>query len=553
MLGGMRFESGAVRRWRWAAGERLSEPVRCRAEQWYMIRAQPNGDGEAAAGVQAEFDCGDGRVAARHVQLAALNGDGGELLGWVQAPAEATHVRIGSTGGRASFSQLDLHVVAERDAKCHPTANVPRWSTYRPAFEIEKVCLPESLEMLADVVPGERLEFLSAPRSAAALAGKIRRRVCVIDPDWVRRGGWGVRDLRALAVQSWIITDLDTAALMLRRSGRVEAKVAIRKAPHEIMSARVVYADVPTRGFALLDVFPFSIRDERSGFCVRVIEATRAWKRFADQAGFATLLASETPWASRSGDVISAAMPVERGEWIVTDLPWVCAEIFGPLLAPRVARHALRMHLGEPLPEGVQYWNRWDEAHIVLRDISDMARKFAPLAPVRWAGVEPRVAQLGLTLPTITGGDGGPHLMIRTGRIDQTERHDGLPAEPMIILMRWLARERREGTQWAAAVLRDATLTWQFDAADGLKYAMAYEAPRGAAARPPDAELHVSWNASEPLERTRLELAGGPAMLRLCGGGGVLGDGSLEVQARLLEAVCGWVERSGSRGRTTRA
>ena len=109
---------------------------------------------------------------------------------------------------------------------------------------------------------------------------------------------------------------------------------------------------------------------------MRVLRADRAWKRYADEHGFATLLASETPVARHCGDVLSAARPIGGGELIATDLPWLVAGLHGPLLAPRLAQHALRMHLAGPLDDRVQYWNRWDDGQIVC------ARRVGPRAAI---------------------------------------------------------------------------------------------------------------------------------------------------------------------------
>ena len=65
--------------------------------------------------------------------------------------------------------------------------------------------------------------------------------------------------------------------------------------------------------------------------------------------------------------------------------------------------------------------------------------------------------------------------MLRSGRIDSVALHDGLPAEPLMILMKHLAREVREQTAWSQR-LAGTILTWQFDTAAGLKYAASFDA-----------------------------------------------------------------------------
>jgi hypothetical protein len=74
-------------------------------------------------------------------------------------------------------------------------------------------------------------------------------------------------------------------------------------------------------------------------------------------------------------------------------------------------------------------------------------------------------------------------LLIQTGRIDDRALHDGVPPEPMMIWLKFLAREAREQTAWARQHLCNQAVTWQFDTAVGLKYvaqflaAPAFETP----------------------------------------------------------------------------
>ena len=175
---------------------------------------------------------------------------------------------------------------------------------------------------------------------------------------------------------------------------------------------------------------------------------------------------------------------VGGGELIVTDLPWLVAGGETPLLAPRVAEHLLRMHLAAPIKEHVQYWNRWDNADTVVRDIADLARRYAPLRAVRWASADAALVHLGLTLVPADAAS-GRHLIVATGRIDNCAIHDGVPPEPMMIFMKWLAREVREQTDWAREYLSGLRVIWQFDAADGRKYAANYDAADAATDRAP--------------------------------------------------------------------
>lgn len=477
--GGWRAEPQALRsRDRDHPAREFSRPVRCRRDEWYLARATSPQDGLDALTLLVVFRGREGLLGQRRLRLHAVRGRGAqrELLGWIETPRRATHLQIGLPGLHGPLvEEVVLHRVSERDPKCHPLANVPRWSSYRPPLTLHRVLLPESLSVLAPLLPECTVETLPGPpASAAALAKAARGSALVLDPEWVRTRRWSLADLERVAQSAWLLVDLETFAERLTAAGRLETELVTHRSEHGTMSARCEYADVPTRGLALQDVVPFSVIDERGRFTARGIRPSRAWKRYADDTGLATLLSGETPWADRHGAVLSAMRPVGAGELLLTDLPWLVAGRWGPLMAPRLAAHLLRMHLAAPLADHLQYWNRWSDGNVVVRDIADLAGRYEPLRAVRWATVEPGVARLGVTLRP--GGPVRRHVLISTGRIDDLDRHDGLPPEPLMIVMRHLAREVRERTDWARAHLSDTAVTWQFDAADGVRYALLYEA-----------------------------------------------------------------------------
>lgn len=536
--GGLQLGGDRVRRWRWKSG-RVTEPVRCKREQWYLVRGRVSASANGAtAALQTTFLRDGVRVGEQSVELHPWfpGSDGDEVLGWFLSPDSATHlqVRAPQAGSDALFRRIVLHPVAERDPKCHPLANVPRWSEYSAPFPIEKVYLPRELEALAEVIGAERTEILSRPRSVADLGRRIKQAACVLDPSWVAKWGCGLEGIERLAAESWLIVDLATLADVVTLSGKAVARVVRRAAPQEIMSARVDYADLATRGFALQDVVPYCAVDADGGFRVRVLRATGSWKRYADADGFATLLASETPWEAQCGDVLSCARPLARGELIGTDLPWLLAGRWGAPLAPRVGGKLLRAHLGGAVDDWVQYWNRWDDSRVLLRDIAELPRRYPPLRTVRWASTDQRTAHLGLALGPADGSPVRRRLVIRTGRIDNCDAHDGVPPEPMIIFMKFLAREARERTSWARRVLGGVEVTWQFDTLAGLRYALHYTAA-DSPPRKPRAVVDVSWS-----DRS----SSGPGGIRVSTKVGVFGDGSHEAQRELSVALRAWIQRS---------
>jgi hypothetical protein len=535
-------------RWTWSGRRtRVSGLGRCQHKQWYLIRARLTTPSSTARRALGATFLHRGEITGREwVWLhrnPATGGAGGtavELLGWFETSADATHLRLELPDAR-DVAALTLHPVAERDPKCHPLANVPRWSVYQPPFPLRRVVLPASLEALAGVLTGMETHVRDAPRSVADLATTARRAACVLDPDWVDRLELTLAHVERVAAESWLLVDLATFARLLSRAGTAAAQLVTHRSAHGLMSARVEYADGPTRGFALQDVLPFSVVDDGGRFIVRGLRNSRAWRQYADAEGFATLLAAETPWQRKHGDVLSAIRVVGGGELLVTDLPWLVEGRHGPLVAPRLATHLLRMHLGGALPDHAQYWNRWGAGDVLVRDIADAPLRYPELRTVRWAATTRGVAHLGLSLPAFAG-HARRRMLIQTGRIDRADAHTGLPAEPLLIFMKWLAREIREQTAWARRYLADQTVTWRFSTHTGLKYAVQFDA-----ATPPQTVSTTTRCVVTPPRRPHHRTSDETVEhVIVCEEDeGLFGDGALEFQdaltARLrdvIEAAC---------------
>jgi len=528
--GGLQAGARVLRAWCWnGRAAPTTRPVRCKREEWYLARARlASGTPVEHARLLVVFLRDGQQLGQRCLRLHA---SGSELLGWFETPPTATHLQLrmpdASLGGQ--LGEIVLRNVAERDPKCHPLASVPRWSVYQPPFPIERVVLPADLAGLTPLLDGMTVELLRKPGSRGELRRRARGAACVISPSLVRELDLTLPRLEQLAATAWVIVDLQTLADVLSRGGAAQTRTVTCFARHGIMSARVAYADVPTRGFARQDVVPYATLAPAGGYEARVLKANRSWRQYADQAAFAPLLTAETPWENRHGDVLSAARPVGGGELIATDLPWLVAGCHGPLLAPRIAGHLLRMHLGRPLADHLQYWNRWDDGNVVVRDISDLAQRHPPLRTVRWPASQPGVERLGLTLGPAAGGQVVRHVLVDTGRIDAVGLHDGLPPEPMMIFMKWLAREARERTDWAGRQLAGQSVTWRFETADGLKYAANYDQAPPPTAPPPEVRLRMTGAGCGTSAGVAVD---GVGVARL-GDEGLYGDGSLDFQEAL--------------------
>lgn len=544
--GHVHAHAAALRGWtRHEDGQLMSRLMRCKREEWYLARARlAEGAGLRRAGILVHFVRAGAVVDQRCVWLHGPGGAGhrGELLGWVRTPKTATHMQLSIVGDAlpAQIAAIEFNEVSERDPKCHPLANIPRWSTYRTPFTIQRVVLPTELRALAPLIDGLEVQLAERSATLADLSRMTRGAACVLEPNWTKACKLTLADIERLAAAAWLIVDLETLSRLVAGAGLADAEIVTDAAPHGLMSARVEYADVPTRGLALQDVVPYSVIDDVGHFRMRAIRASRSWRHYADDVGFATLLSSETPWERQHADVLSAVRAVGGGELITTDLPWLVAGRHGRLLAPAIAEHLVRMHLTAPIKEHVQYWNRWGDMNVIVRDIADLASRYAPLHAVRWAGNSVGVAHLGLALRP-ADGPARRHLLIRTGRIDTRVVHAGLPPEPMMIFMKWLAREARERTPWAGRHLTQTAVTWQFDTADGLKYATHFDA-----ADPPAGVAMEVINLRLP-QAGGVAPAGAPAnAIVFEQDEGLHGDASLIFQDTLTNRLRRFIERRSS-------
>lgn len=561
--GGLRVTPRLLRRWRLRDPQATAtEPVRCKRNEWYLIRAAFREPHDLPAtcpfGWRIGLHFGDGRRVLHEsfAELAPWACDPALWLGWVHAPEDATHVALVLDDGPCP-TELTLHPVAEPDIRSHPLANVPAWERYAPAPPMERLILPASLAWLAPLVAasfGGELRLMHTPRSLRALAREVVGSAWVFDPAWAGRLSWP--ELRTLAEASRLVVDLATFA---RLTG---VRLIERSSDYDLFSARVEYADFPTRGFALQDVFAWCTFDGQR-FRQRVLRRGADWRRLAARDGFCVLLTNETPWENRNGDIVAGVRDVGTGQLIVSDAALMAggqqeaaqsvawgrgsgtrAQRVGgqspsagqrtrltaeggcppttaaggcPALpvAPRLAAHLLRMMLGLQIEPAARYRVREPEDAIVVRDIAELARHYPPLRAVRWQSQTAGVVELGLWLPAGARPQ-ARSLVLHTGRIDRCGACAGWPPEPMMIVMRRLALERRG----AAAPRAHRDIFWQFSSACGTRYATLFEAaPR------------LDLQAVEWVDLTAADV------LRELPPIGCAGDGSLEQQAAIERLV----------------
>lgn len=518
----------------------MSEPVRCRREQSYIVRATLRDGAEARA---REFVVDvmdrDGAVDRQRVLMQpVVRESGAELLGWFDTFKEAHELSLRLDDGFRTFEEIVLRPVAECPAVSHPAANIsdapaPSGADAASAAPMaRRVLLPTALASLAGQIESRRVELLEAPVSIKALCDRARGAACVLSPEWIAALRMKWADVQRLAEHAWVIVDLESAARLLASRGVRDLRLRHRGSNRELPCASVRYADAATQGFALSDAFPYAVCSA-SRFGVRFLSGGATWRSYADEHGFATLLG-----LAGSGDparrILCAAMPTAGGELIASDLPWLAAGLFGPLAAPRLACWLLNAQLGGPREPRLQYWTPTREPKVLLREVAELQRHYPALLPVRWAPGCDGVAHLGLALRGASENGTGRGLLIQTGRMDRGAGATSFPPEAMMSLMKLFARERRDRTAWARERLGAATIVWQFDVWGDSQFRHVFESAGPlACSRPPRVVALVDGELDRVPE---IEIEGA-RRVRIDVRQGVLGDGSFEYQRELLRVI----------------
>jgi len=535
--GGVVTARGRLQPWNWQP-DGYSQPVRCKAEDWLTVIAERSGEGQCPVAIR--FSSPDGRTLQTVMEPESPGKEANRTgYSWVQAPRGATRVQIMplGDGNGAELRRLELRPGTERDPKCHPLANLPGWQCYTSGFPIERIVLPESLAGLSGRIAHGEVRIVDTPRSLRKLAAHAVGAAIVIDPQWLSALRLSMSDIERVAAGSWMIIDLETLSGLVNRIG-VQTSVATRTSRVGAMSARAEYADVPTRGLALQDVVPYGTFDD-GRFSMRTLAATRQWKSYAERTGFALLMSSQTPVESHCNQIVACMRALGQGDLIATDLPWIAAGEQGTAAAPQMTQHLLEMLLGGPVDDAAQFWNRWDDLRVVVRDISDMARRYAPLRPIRWTSPGGGRATLGVEF-TQRGSSPSKELIIDTGRIDRASAHDGLPPEPMMLFMRRLARRWNEREDWAVRILSGLRIRWRFESAAGLVYSPLFDAAEAETGQSMVVRLRTGdgWRTT-----TSRKGDAGPS-ITVPRSTGFLGDGSIQFQVELSRILNNWIENA---------
>ncbi len=526
-----------IRPWQWrrdAVG--LRSAVACAADQWYFVDAETDGP---AALLTVTYSCEGRRLSRATAQLEPCGGNGRQI-GWMKSPphADCIDVSIAVEGDppRGGVAHLGLHPVDDVCAVGHPSANTPRWSDLTGGAAAPAVLLPGELSALR--------EWLEPHATVERINGELlrpervpRRAIVIIDAARGPALTW--RTLQALSRRARVVVDLATMSTALAQAGVASFAARRRAWRAGVPAARVVEACAATRGFALEDALPCAWLGDCGRFRVRTLGGPRAWKRCADRLGMRPLLTLSSPDGEGEHETIAAASA--DGDLVVTDLPWMLAGRFGPMLAPRVAAYALRAMLGLAVADDAHFWTPGLDPDLVVRDVADLARRYPTLRAVRWRDAADGVHRLGLT--TATPGASTAHLMLHTGRADAPAR--SVAPEAMMVWMRRQASEPARGVSEpllrarharAAGRPTEVAVTWQFDSGAGGAYLTMFDS---AAELPVGPARHVAVVAAGT-ER----IAGCDEAIECAARVGLLGDGSIEVQEELGRALADVVRRA---------
>lgn len=517
LAGGLFSRRGRRRPWRWSQAAQRTQAATCAGDQWYLVR----GAAEHSPLI-VHFERDGNPLEQTCIQLTPITQEAREHVGWLRTPPSANGLSLEFLRSREGAVRFPIRLIPvdHEEIQGHVFAATPRWSSYELPLTIERVWVPESMNLRSALrsigpdSPGIAVSPLRRPASLAALAGKVRGAACILDPAWVKSLNIRLDDCYRLADESVVVIDLETYVALLRQA-RIPVRLRTPVGRDTLLAGQIEYADSATRGFALLDTLPLCHVDARGRFALRAVECSAAWRRHARATDTAMLVSAQTPW--ESPDLLMSGLRVgERGRLLVTDLPWLVEGRWGNLLTPQTAVHLLRAHLGLPVDEAAQYWVPTVDSDLLVRDIADLAHRTRPLRAVRWAPHDGG-AVLGMQLEASTAPK--RELVIDTGWLERCEQHAGFPPEAMVVFMRWLAREAQSRSDWAARHLDGLCVTWRFAARTGLKYVSGY--PAGAHA--PDSRVI----------RLRRSGVSGNDRWVIPSPAGCLADGSLELPAQL--------------------
>ena len=306
-----------------------SKRMRCRSNHHYCIEAEVSVDGPA----------GDGNGPATGLVLSVRPRNGAAPVGErVETPAilaGSTTIRTiyktppGTAAvdlqvmhrtdcGRAVVRDVRIVPISEPDTSSHPTA-IPQPPCAHPApKQVRRIALcgstegnPTLVRLLKARYGGAAVRVTTAPVDAEAI---------VFTGTALPPGLRSIPALDELARDRLVV--LSPQALSAMSRGAVEVRVIRQK--NDPIRATIRESNFITRGFALLDCFPFAGQeiDGAKGRCFAQpqFRNPRPFKEFCRRHGFVVVLCSETNTDATSDRPICLFRPTSGGGILVMDL-----------------------------------------------------------------------------------------------------------------------------------------------------------------------------------------------------------------------------------------
>jgi len=416
----------------------FAQRFRCRSGQWYRF--------EALVGARQVDDRPGGRFELR-IEQRNLRGQAiGSLrrLGPCRCPAPVVWREYWLSEEGARTAELGVYwaggsgagcvglvrcvPVGESEAAGHPLAIPPPPTAYPPPLAAE------SVEVVGDDVPEMLVEALRACFGAGTVT-QVPATTC--DPASVSADAVIIyQNPPAKTVPSWN-TLLRLAAskvvvvcppLFARLAGRAaKGRIAVRTLRQwdDPLFVKVRDANFVTRGFALLDVFPYArFRAATGAFELRCLKRTRALKDFVSKEGILTALVSEAATDATTDLPVCLVRPTDAGAVVVLDLSAFdsspCTED-----ALNLVSFVLLNALGQRQVTVGQFVRPQMKSPALAREIRDLVERFPPLRfegdhPAPSAGEPP---PLVLEAPARSYGlapTEKPTILIRT-RLDEAD------------------------------------------------------------------------------------------------------------------------------------
>lgn len=403
----------------------FSQRVRCNAGYWYRIEAvvtcDCSGDDErAGAAIWVEPVVGR-EPTGREVHLTGVLRTAGPttLRAYYRAPDKntSTEIRIGLCGARGSMTVHSVLVIptAEPEVTSHPMALPPPPHAYPAPKIARRVCVcgdtDEGGPLVAILETCYGVQAVTYRRFRDPGVASLACDALIITGD---RPPTGVRSLSALtrlAADRLVVVSLPAFVKIAGRG----LMVRTIDQPDDPLCAQVSRANFITRGFALLDVFPWATtaadpRVHRQHHLRKGAAMTALCK----QHGFEIVLRSATDADATSDHPICLYQPIAGGGIIVCDTSPV-ETLSSTAEESNIAAFVLLNMLGADQASLGQYTvpcERQDHWHSLLKEF---AIRY-PMFQVTDGEGRPTIVELGTTQgPMATAHDRRPLILIRTG------------------------------------------------------------------------------------------------------------------------------------------